>query len=111
MVRVDGSSLALGLARGLLLHDVLVQSVNDGHRQQDTRAGTDGSQEISENGQQTSKDTSEQGCSFDNVFQLLVGAFISVALNRHALFLQAVCDLAGALTRDGNPGFTEEGTA
>lgn len=106
------SSFAVfGLAWSLLLDDVLVETVDDGDGQQDTSSGSNGSQEIGENGQETGEDTTQSGCGFDELPDLPVGALVSIAFEAHSLFLEVVANFFWALAGDADPGFAEKGTA
>lgn len=116
MIRVYsriGSSLALSGASfalaGLLLHDVLVNSVDDGHGEEDTSSGSDGSQEIGEDGEETGEHTTQKSSSLNQLLQLLVGSVVGVALKTHSLVLEVIADLSGSLSGNTDPGLTEEG--
>lgn len=108
---LSGSFSTLGLARGLFLDDVFVEAVDDGHREEDTGSRSDGSQEVGKNSEQASENTTEQGCSFDNLLQFLVGANVSVPFDGHSLFFQTVSNFPGTLPGNRNPGLAEKSAA
>ena len=102
---------SLFLIFGFVLDDFFVKTINDGDGKQDTSSWSDGSQEISKDGQNTNAHTTQSGSGHDQSSQFSFSSFIGWSLQEHSLFLEVSSNFLWSLTWNINPSSRENGAS
>ena len=93
----------------LLLLEGLVELVDDGDTEKDTGSGTDGAEEIGNDGEGTDAHTTEGGGGGDVPVEDVDDGGITVALHDHLGIAELLGNIAGGGTGHLDPGLGEEG--
>lgn len=85
-------------------------TIDDGYTEQDSSSGSEGADEVSDDGEATDANTSKSGSNGDVSFEDVVHGRVSMALDLHVLGLELFKDVLGSLATDFDPLAGEEGT-
>ena len=100
---VSGSTLL-----GLLLGEGLEGGIDSGDSEEDTSTRSDGSHEVSGDGEGTNAKSSEGGGGGDVAVEGLDSRLVTVSLDHHLLLLELTGDISGGGARNIDPGLGEE---
>lgn len=107
-VRLEEESITATLL-GLLLGESLEGGVDGGNGKEDTSTRTDGTHEVSSDGESSNAKTSEGSGGGNVALEDLEGRLITVTLDDHVLLSELTSNILGGGTRDIDPGLGEEG--
>ena len=94
----------------LLLLEGLVELVDDGDTEEDAGAGTDGTEEIGDDGEGTDAHTTEGGSGGDVPVEDVDDGGVAVTLHDHLRVAELLGNVAGGGAGHFDPGLGEEGT-